>query len=74
MGVWCRYATFDQWRQMTGMGRTASYEALVRGDLRAKKVGRRVLIDVEHGLQWIEAQPSVKLNFRARRAPSQLTA
>ena len=34
------------WRDISGMSRTGTYEALGRGDLRAIKLGARTLIDV----------------------------
>jgi hypothetical protein len=39
------------------MSRTASYNALGRGDLKAIKVGNRTLIDVEAGLDWMRSLP-----------------
>jgi hypothetical protein len=41
------------------MTRTATYLALARGDLRAIKQpgGRRLLIDVPHGLAYLRSQP-----------------
>jgi hypothetical protein len=43
------------------MGKTASYDAIARGHLVAVKVGRRTLIDVDHGLAWIASQKPLKL-------------
>jgi hypothetical protein len=49
------------------MSRAAVYDALSRGDLRARKLGARTLIDVQHGLAWIDSQPEA--DIRLRRAP-----
>jgi hypothetical protein len=38
------------------MGRTATYDAINRGDLLTIKIGRRRLIDVEHGLCWMQSK------------------
>lgn len=50
-------ATINDWCKLSGMGRSATYEALGRGDLRAVKLGSRVLIDVAHGLAWLDSLP-----------------
>lgn len=50
-------ATINDWCKLSGMGRSATYEALGRGDLRAVKLGSRVLIDVPHGLAWLDSLP-----------------
>jgi len=63
------YATILAWCRLSGMGRSASYEALGRGDLRAIKLGTRTLIDVPHGLAWLATLPaaSVRLHGAGRR-------
>lgn len=50
-------ATVAGWCAISGMGRSATYEALGRGDLRAVKLGSRTLIDVAHGLAWLDSLP-----------------
>jgi hypothetical protein len=54
------------------MGRSSAYEALGRGHLRAKKLGSRTLIDVEHGLDYLASLPAAEITTgRSRRqAPS----
>lgn len=52
------YAPIPDWRVLSGMGRSATYEALGRGDLRAIKLGTRTLIDVAHGLAWLGSLPA----------------
>lgn len=51
------FASLSDWCRLSGMGRTVTYEALGRGDLRARKIGSRTLIDVAHGLGWMNALP-----------------
>jgi hypothetical protein len=51
------------------MGRSSTYEALGRGDLKAIKLGVRTLIDVEHGLAWLASMPAAEITTgRSRRS------
>ena len=50
-------ATINDWCKLSGVGRSATYEALGRGDLQAVKLGSRVLIDVPQGLAWLDSLP-----------------
>jgi hypothetical protein len=61
------YCTISDWTILTGMGRATSYDAISRGDLRTKKMGTRTLIDVQHGLKWLDSLPQA--NIRIARAP-----
>lgn len=61
-----KYAPLPGWCALSGMSRTASYNALGRGDLKAIKVGSRTLIDVEAGLAWLRSLPAAQI--RAPRA------
>lgn len=54
------FATIPDWCALSGMGRTLTYEALRRGDLVARKVGDRTLIDVERGLVWLNSLPKAQ--------------
>jgi hypothetical protein len=62
-----RYATVDRWREISGMSRSATYKRLGAGDLRAVKVGQRTLVDVEHALVWLAAQPMARITSPRRR-------
>jgi excisionase family DNA binding protein len=42
-----------------GIGRTNLYELITRGEIRAKKVGRRTLILADDLRQWLEALPQI---------------
>lgn len=52
-----RFGSIDEWCQLSGLGKTISYQLLRDGHLKAKKLGRRTLIDLAAGLQWLETQP-----------------
>jgi hypothetical protein len=56
------------WCRMTGMSRTATYEALGRQQLRAIKHGRSVLIDVAHGLSWLNSLPAASIRAPKKAA------
>ena len=64
------FATLSDWLVISGMGRTVTYEALARGDLRAIKLGTRLLIDVPHGLAWLRTRPpaNIRLPVTMRKA------
>ena len=55
------YATISDWCALSGMGRSVTYEAVGRGDLRAIKLGTRTLIDVTHGLAWLGGLPAATI-------------
>jgi len=50
-------ASIIDWCALSGMGRSSTYEALGAGHLRAVKAGARTLIDVPHGLAWLDSLP-----------------
>lgn len=58
-----RLAPIPRWCAISGMSRSGTYDALARGQLRAKKLGGKTLIDVPHGLAWLESLPDA--TFRA---------
>lgn len=51
------FVTIANWCALSGMGRSATYEALGAGHLRAVKLGARTLIDVPYGLTWLASLP-----------------
>jgi hypothetical protein len=61
-----KFAPLPRWCSISGMSRTASYNALGRGDLKAIKCGNRTLIDVDAGLAWLRSLPPAQV--RAPRA------
>ena len=56
-----KFAALPQWCALSGMSRTATYNALGRGDLKAVKVGSRTLLDVDAGLAWLRSQPLAQI-------------
>jgi hypothetical protein len=66
-----KFATIDTWMEITGMGRTTTYHWLAEGRLKAKKSGKRLLIDVEHGLRQVRALPDADIRLpNSRRLPA----
>jgi hypothetical protein len=41
----------------SGVGRSSTYEAIARGDLRARKIGGRTLILIEDLVAWLQGTP-----------------
>jgi predicted DNA-binding transcriptional regulator AlpA len=62
-----KYATIPEWCRLTGLSRTASYEALSRGDLNAVKLGARTLVNVEAGLAWLATLPRAEFRGTEQR-------
>lgn len=56
-----KFAPLPQWCALSGMSRTATYNALGRGDLKAIKVGSRTLLDVDAGLSWLQSLPAAQI-------------
>lgn len=56
-----KFAPIPQWCVISGMSRTATYNALGRGDLKAVKLGVRTLLDVEAGLSWLQSLPPARI-------------
>lgn len=49
--------TIEEWGNATGESRSATYEALRRGDLKAKKRGKRTIILRPDGLDYLSRLP-----------------
>lgn len=62
-----KYASIEVWKTISGMGRTTTYEAIGRGDLKAIKLGNRTLIDVESGLLWMASMPAAQIRMPRQR-------
>ena len=52
------YATIPEAQQYSGVSRSVLYKALQRGDLTAKKLGRRTLIPIEALDAFLAALPA----------------
>jgi hypothetical protein len=59
-GALPRYASINVWCELSGLGRTSTYAAIRRGELRAKKFGKKTLIDLQQGLEWLASLPDIK--------------
>ena len=62
-----KYGTIDQWTADSGMGRTATYEALGAGHFRAVKSGTRTLIDYDSGFAYLDSLPPAQIRRPAPR-------
>jgi hypothetical protein len=69
-----KYATLEDWFTISGMKHTATYGALGRGDLRAVKLGKRTLIDVDHGLAWLASLPAARISPPRSNVPAKTAA
>jgi hypothetical protein len=67
-----KFAPLPRWCQISGIGKTTTYYWLAAGRLKAKKAGKRLLIDVEHGLKAIKELPDADIRVRPpiRRKPA----
>ena len=61
------WTNLQGWCALTGMSDGAVYNAISRGDLEAKKLGKRVMINVRQGLAWLDSLPPANINLA--RAP-----
>ena len=64
------YVTLQGWMAISAMSRDATYKALSRGNLKAKKLGRRIVIDLAHGLEYMRSLPDA--DIRLASAPRQV--
>jgi excisionase family DNA binding protein len=54
----------------SGLGRSYVYEAIRRGELRARKYGRLTRILIEDYRRWLDGAPSIEPTSGKRRGPS----
>ena len=50
--------SIKKFADITGFGRSTIYEAIKRGDLKARKYRKRSAIHAEDGLPWLENLPA----------------
>jgi hypothetical protein len=65
------FSSISDWGVISGMSRRTTYDELGNGNLKAIKLGKKTLIDVDHGLTWLRSRPAAVI--RAPR-PRQQTA
>ncbi len=63
------FVSIPTWVKRTGISRSKTYELLAAGELSARKVGRRTLIDLRAGLAWLDAQPVPKISMPFAKRP-----
>jgi hypothetical protein len=62
------YATIPEWCRISGMGRSATYEAIGALCIRAKKVGARTLIDVPYALAYLDSLPEATIRPHGKKS------
>ena len=55
-----QYGSVATWCELTGISRSKTYELLASGDLIARRLGGRTLVDIQAGLAWIATLPKVE--------------
>ena len=63
------FVTIPAWVRRTGISRSKTYELLAAGELTARKVGRRTLIDLKAGLAWLDARPAPAIAMPFAKRP-----
>lgn len=59
-----KFVTIEGFKDQTGIGRTRAYYLLGEGSLRAIKVGKRTLIDMDHALNWLNNRPTANIQCK----------
>lgn len=65
------FAPITEWCRLSGTGRRSTYDHIAAGHLRAIKVGRRTLIDIRAGLEWLRSLPPAKIRLSPQAARRQ---
>jgi hypothetical protein len=65
------YVSIGQWCKLTSMSRRATYDEIGRGNLLARKIGAKTVIDYPKGLSWLHSLPLAKIRPPARRAEAE---
>lgn len=61
-----KFATFDGWERISGMGKSRTYLAITDGLIKAVKLGGRTMIDVESGLAYMRSLPPAVIRIKSR--------
>lgn len=64
------FVTVPDWCTYSGMGRTTVYELIGAGKLAARKQGRRTLIDMARGLEYMWSLPAAEVRPPTRHNPA----
>jgi hypothetical protein len=63
-----KYASIADFGKMAGFCPATVYNMIADGIFKTHKIGtKKTLVDVEHGLAWIAAQPAAPINGRVVR-------
>lgn len=60
--------TISTWRKISSMAIRTIYDQIGQGNLPAKKLGRRTLIDYAGAMAWLNALPAPKIRAQRRVA------
>ncbi len=60
-GLTPKFGGIDIWMRLSGFSRRTTYEELGRGNLKAVKAGAKLLINIEHGLEYVASLPAAKI-------------
>jgi hypothetical protein len=52
------FVSISDWVKISSISRSETYARLKTGELRARKIGTKTLIDLKAGLEWIERLPA----------------
>ena len=63
------FVSIPTWIKRRGISRSKTYELLAAGELTARKVGRRTLIDLKAGLAWLDARPAPAIAMPFAKRP-----
>jgi len=55
------FAVMEDWIRISGIRRSSSYELIAAGHLKAVKSGKRLLVDVRHGLAYLRSLPPAQI-------------
>jgi hypothetical protein len=61
------YESIALWKIRSGMSTDGVYKSLSNGNLRSIKLGKRTLIDVQHGLAWLASLPAAQIHHAPRK-------
>jgi hypothetical protein len=62
-----KYCSMSDWVLISGLGRTKTFEMLADGRLKSVKIDGKRLIDLPHGLAFLDGLPAVPLTTGASK-------
>jgi hypothetical protein len=62
------FATIDKWTELSGVSRSVTYELIGSGKLVARKLGKRTLVDVQAGIEYLHSLPAATIRMGGRAA------